>query len=212
MKVLLGPFHILLVVLLLSGADKLLRPTGAAAALRSAQLVPGAAASSVRRSLVMARGLGLAEIGASILALTAASATSALWPSAASALLVGLIFLGFTWFVRRLASKDDAASCGCFGVSTTPPGPAHRWFNLIAVALSIATAVAVVVSGQTPSIATIGDAGASVWIPYLVATVATANLFLLGPSLLAELAAAPESNANDHRSTRTFSVTEALSR
>ncbi len=213
MTVLIGPFHTLLVVLFLSGTDKLVRPDGAARAMRSAKLVPGVGLSALRRSRLLARSLGATEVGLAIAPLVAsrlAAESSVVAISAASAFAVALMFIGFVWFVVRLTAQDSTAGCGCFGVASVPPGTAHRLFNLAAVAIAVSSAVVVLVTSESLGLGPIADHGVGVSALYGLVVLAAAVMFLVGPSLLTGLK--PPEAVHDLGTAHSFRITERLSR
>ncbi len=213
MTVLIGPFHTLLVVLLLSGVDKLARPDGAALAMRSAKLVRGDGLTARRRSRWLARGLGTTEVGVAIAPLVVSwfvPKPLIVGISAALGFAVALVFAGFVWFVARLTMQDSTAGCGCFGVASSPPGISHQVFNLTAVAIGASSVLAVLVSSESLGLATIADRGPGVGFLYGVVVLASAVMFLLGPSLLTGLK--PPETVVGVGATPTFRITEGLSR
>ena len=190
MSVLTGFFHTLILVLVVSGAEKLLRPSSAAAALRSAKMVPSLAAP-VRTSLLLSRLLGITEIAIAAVALLLAERSFAERPlinELGGPLLVASAFIGFNLFISRLTAHDDGASCGCFGNASAPAGKAHRRFNGAAAAILIATGITSAVQGQTPTVQLLLDQGLAAILLYLVVVSTGVIMFILGPSLLAELA------------------------
>ncbi len=203
MDPLIGVFHTLLFVLLLSGTDKILRPDRASEALRAARLVPGPAARRVGRSRFLARCLGAIEV---VTAVGVAFGPSSGPRAIAGVLWVGVVFAGFVWFVTRLASIDATAGCGCFGPSSAPPGPAHRRANLAAVAVAVTTAIVAIVTDAGPHLSAVTDRGPTVWLPYVATVWGAALLFLLAPSLLADLAAARRGGPDPAHRVRTFAV------
>lgn len=213
MTVLIGPFHTLLVVLFLSGTDKLVRPDGAARAMRSAKLVPGVGLTALRRSRILARGLGATEVSLAVAPLAAswlAAESSVGAVSAALAFSVALMFIGFVWFVVRLTAQDSTAGCGCFGVASVPPGTAHQLFNLAAAAIAVSSAAVALVTSKSLGFGPIADHGVSVIALYGVVVLAAAVMFLVGPSLLTGLK--PPEPAHDAGAAHSFRITERLSR
>jgi len=199
MTLLLGPFHVVLLVLLISGTDKVLRPGGAAGALKASGLVPGVQRLSLGR--VLGRILGIAEISCAALAF--------LKPSLFSVLAVAVVFSGFIWFVHKLRNTDATAGCGCFGSSTTPPGLTHLVFNAIATAIALAAAGAIVLSQSRPEIQLVTAEGFGTLAAYVVAASVGAILFLNGPTLLADITVA-KSGDHTHRPVKTFAVSKAF--
>jgi hypothetical protein len=195
MTLLLGPFHVVLLVLLISGADKIFRPQAAGEALKASGLATGPTRVSVGRLL------GVVEVSCAALAFRQ--------PSPATALAVAVVFAGFIWFVRRLRTTDATAGCGCFGSSTTPPGAAHELFNLVATSVALIAAATMAVATGRPEIELVRAEGLTVLGAYLVTALVGAMLFLNGPTLLAEVAAA-KSGDHTHRTAQTFSISKAF--
>lgn len=128
MAALVGVCTIVTALVALAGAAKLLDPFPAARALASLGLP---------HNLWLVRLLGVAEL--------AGGALSIALGGRALPTLIGLLYLGFAGFVALLlrqakATGKDAASCGCFGVSDTPPGVLHVVINLISGGVMIAGA------------------------------------------------------------------------
>ena len=195
MTLLLGPFHVVLLVLLISGADKIFRPRAAGEALKASGLATGSARVSLGRLL------GLVEVSC--------AAAAFLGPSPVTALAVAAVFSGFIWFVHRLRTTDATAGCGCFGSSTTPPGVAHQLFNSVAVSVALAAVITMAVSAARPEIQLVRAEGLAVLGAYLAAALVGAMLFLNGPTLLADMAAA-KSGDHTHRTVPTFAISKAF--
>jgi hypothetical protein len=122
--VLAAPFFIAAGLLVVSGVGKLVRPAGAASALRSAGLPGGR---------VVARALGLVEV---------AVGAAALWrPGPATAAAVVVLYLGFAAFLVRLLRLGGATSCGCVGAADAPPSRLHVALDLVAAAVAAGVAV-----------------------------------------------------------------------
>jgi Methylamine utilisation protein MauE len=103
-------------LLVAAGLVKLARPLPTARALYGAGL-PG--------SRWAARGVGAAEVIVGVWFLAA--------PSAAAAIALGTIYLGFTGFVAYLVvAHPEAGSCGCAGAKDVPPSGLHAGLNLAA--------------------------------------------------------------------------------
>ena len=131
-EVLAPVFFLAAGLLVLAGGVKLVRPASTAQALIDAG-VPG--------TLLLARALGAAEIGAGVWALVA--------PAAGGALALGAMYLGFAGFLGYvLVVRPDAGSCGCAGPTPVPPSRLHLVLNVVvgAVALAYATTSAPSVS------------------------------------------------------------------
>lgn len=164
-----GPLHLLAVVLIVSGAAKLLDPAPASAAMRDAGLpVP------FRGRPVTGIALGAVEVGIGLIAL----AVPAWW----AASLLGAVYLGFAGFILRLRAQDGDASCGCFGSSSTPPGAAHLVLNIAAVAVAT-----VAVVGGVPDIVEVFDDGIGVAVPYVALLAIGAATLLVAPALSAQI-------------------------
>jgi methylamine utilization protein MauE len=116
------PFFVAAELLLWSGGAKLLRPESTVHALRAAHLPAGAPA---------VRLLGAAEILAGGICLVR--------PSAASALVLSGLYVGFAGFVLlALAAEQRPSSCGCFGTTDTPPSWLHVAADLLAAVAGLA--------------------------------------------------------------------------
>lgn len=211
MAILIGVFHTLLVVLAVSGTHKLLRPTPASAALRSASLVPGQKSNLNRNSRRMARAVGLTEIAVAVQGLAvpqmAPETDVGAALNAASADVVALTFGIFILFVAHLRVVDPDAGCGCFGAATAPPGRTHQQFNIAAFVVSAATGSVAAFTSQSQSLSLVTDGGLTVILPYAAALIVAAAVFLHGPALMADLRAA---TTGDHhagqRRAATFSI------
>ncbi len=186
MSVLLAPFLTLAIVLVVSGVDKLWRPDGAAAALRSARITAVVGPGSIPRSQRSARAMGTLEAAIGVGAIAVPWITDRVVPSAIAALVMAGTYAGFAWFVTRLAAIDSTASCGCFG-SSSPPGPAHRRLNLAAAGVSVAMVVVSLATEQAASLGIVIDAGAGTSLAVLVLVAAAVPLVLLAPGLLSDL-------------------------
>lgn len=117
--------HLAAVLLVLAGADKVVRPRATSAALTLAGL-PG------RRELVVALGVGELALAVAVLVVGGRAATVAL----------GLAYLAFTVFAARQRRAD--ADCGCFGVAV---GVTRLHLVVDAAAVAVALAAA---SGPQP--------------------------------------------------------------
>lgn len=169
MTFLAGPLHLLGLVLVVSGLQKVLRPGPAAQAMASARLpVAGSTASGVALGLVEAT-VGLAAVAV---------------PEWWAAVALGGFYAALAGFVIRLRSVDGAAACGCFGASSVPPGTAHVVLNVVAAMVGLVVAVAGV-----PDVTDILSEGAVTAGSYLVLLATGAGLTLVVPSISAEIAA-----------------------
>jgi hypothetical protein len=184
-----GPLHLLALVLVVSGIGKMIDPWPATGAMRDAGLpVP------FRARALGGRLLGTVEAAIGLLAL----ATPAWWAAAA----LGAFYSALAAFVVRLRSRDGEAGCGCFGASSTPPGPAHLVLNGVAAAVGFGAAAAGV-----PDIVDVFDDGLGVAVPYVALLAIGAGLVLVAPALTAERSR----NRNGSRP-RAFSPTPARTR
>jgi uncharacterized membrane protein YphA (DoxX/SURF4 family) len=120
---------IALILLLGSGAAKILDPDPTTGAMRTARLPA---------SRVMSRSLGLMEITAGAIGIVAGRT----WMLPAT-----LLYLGFLVFTTAaLQQRLPIQSCGCFGREDTPPTVFHIGFN--ALCAGVLTFMAV--TGQMP--------------------------------------------------------------
>ncbi len=169
MIALAGPLHLLALVLVVSGLQKLVAPAPAATAMADAGLpVPfrGRVASGV--------ALGVVEAGIGIVAIAV--------PTWWAAVGLGAFYLALAGFVLRLRATDSTAGCGCFGASSTPPGRVHVVLNTVSAVAAFGVAAAGV-----PDIVDVFDAGVAVAIPYLALLAIGAGLLLVAPTLVAEI-------------------------
>lgn len=169
MIALAGPLHLLALVVVVSGFQKVFSPQPAADAMADAGLpVPfrGRAASGA--------ALGVVEAGIGIVAIAVPT-----WWAAA---VLAAFYLALAGFVVRLRATDGTAGCGCFGSSSTPPGRIHVALNLA----SAATAAAIALAG-VPDIVEVFDAGTSIAVPYLGLLAIGAGLLLVAPTVIAEI-------------------------
>lgn len=163
-----APLHLLALVLVVSGIQKLLAPAAAAAAMADARLpVPwrGRAATGI--------ALGAVEIATGALALAVPHRLAAVW--------LGVFYLALGGFVLLLRSRDSAAGCGCFGAATTPPGTAHLVLNGVGALTAFGIAVAGV-----PDIVDVVDDGIVVAAAYVLLLAIGAAVLLVAPALTAE--------------------------
>lgn len=169
MSALAGPLHLVALVLVVSGAQKLGRPQPAGQAMADAGLpVP------VRRQAVAGLVLGATEVATGLAVFAAPHPATALWLAAT--------YLGLAAFVVVLRRRDASASCGCFGSASTPPTTAHVALNAAAAGVALAAAVAGV-----PDVVEVVDEGVGVALPYALLVAIGAGLVLLSPTLLAQV-------------------------
>jgi hypothetical protein len=163
-----GPLHLVALVLVISGAQKVAAPGPAARAMRDAGLpVP-------RRGTVVGVVLGVVEAGTGLAVFAAPHAATALW--------LGAFYVALAAFVVVLRRRDATAGCGCFGASSAPPTTTHVLVNLAAAAVAFGAAAVGV-----PDIVHVVDEGLGVAVPYAVLVVTGAALVLLAPALLAQI-------------------------
>lgn len=163
-----APLHLLALVLVVSGIQKLVAPGAAAAAMADARLpVPwrGRAATGI--------ALGAVETATGIVALAVPHRLAAAW--------LGVFYLALAGFVLLLRARDADAGCGCFGASATPPGTAHLVLN----GLAAATAFGIAVAG-VPDIVDVVDDGILVAVAYVLLLTIGAAVVLVAPALTAE--------------------------
>jgi len=177
MSALAGPLHLVALVLVVSGAQKVARPAPAAAAMVAAGLpVP----SRLRAVAGIALGVGEAATGLAVFAA----------PHPATAAWMGAAYLALAAFVLALRRRDSTAGCGCFGAASTPPTRTH-------VVLDVAAAVVAFAAAATgvPDVVDVLDEGAGVAVPYALLVTLGAVLVLLAPTLLAAVRPAARADA-----------------
>jgi len=127
---LIGPYLAACVLLAAAGAAKALRPGDTArAVVATVPLPPATVRALVRIGAAAEAVLGLA---------------ACVRPSASSAGLVALSYLGFALFVALVqAQGGPLASCGCFGTPDTPATRLHVVIDLALAASSAAVAATV---------------------------------------------------------------------
>lgn len=165
-----GPLHLVALVLVVSGAQKLAVPLPAARAMVSAGLpVPR------QRHRLVGTSLGVVEAATGLAVFAVPAPATAAWLAVAYVALAG--------FVVVLRRRDATAGCGCFGAADTPPTTAHVVANVLAAGVALG-AVAVGV----PDVVDVLDEGVAVAVPYAALVATGAALVLLAPPLLAALA------------------------
>lgn len=169
MTALAGPLHLLGLVLVVSGLQKVLRPGPAAQAMLAARL-------PVTRSPAAGVALGLIEASVGVVAV----AVPEWWAAAA----LGGFYAALAAFVLRLRATDASAGCGCFGATSAPPGRAHLVSNVVAAAVGLGTAAAGV-----PDLTDVLGEGVVMAGSYLVLLAIGAGLTLVVPTISAEIAA-----------------------
>lgn len=169
MTALAGPLHLLALVLVVSGIQKLVAPRASAAAMADARLpVPW------RGRPVTGLALGAVEVVTGAIAIVVPHALAAAW--------LGVFYLGLAGFVLVLRSRDSDAGCGCFGAASTPPGTAHLVLNVVAAATAF-----VIAAAGVPDIVDVVDDGVVVSIAYVILLTLGASLLLVAPALIADL-------------------------
>lgn len=147
-----GPFLVIALVLVVSGAAKVAAPSSAAAMLSA---VAGRTVSTVAGRVV-----GVFEISLGAAALAG-------WRTAAIAL--GVAYLAFA-VIAEIARRRGVPSCGCFGAAEAPPGMTHVVLDVVSAAVAFVTAAGSVDRsllgaldhGPTLAIGTIAALGAAV--------------------------------------------------
>lgn len=168
MSALAGPLHIVALVLVISGIQKVVAPGPAAQAMRDAGLpVP-------RRGSAVGTALGVVEAATGLAVFAAPHAATAIW--------LGGFYLALAAFVVVLRRRDATAGCGCFGAASAPPTSAHVAVNLVSAAVALGAAAVGV-----PDIVDLLDEGVGVAVPYAILVVTGAALVLLAPALLAQI-------------------------
>jgi hypothetical protein len=164
-----GPLHLLALVLVVSGVQKLLAPSAPAAAMADARLPLPARGRPVTGIV-----LGVVELATGVAALAVPHRLAAAW--------LGVFYLALAGFVLLLRSRDADAGCGCFGAASTPPGTAHLVLNGVAAATAFGIAVAGV-----PDIVDVVDDGILTAAAYVVLLAVGAAVLLVAPALTAEV-------------------------
>ena len=149
-SVLDGAFWVVSLVLVASGVTKLLDPAPLGAALVELGVLP---AGRPARGALAGRVLGAAEVLIGGAALVVGGRVPAV--------LVTLSYLLFTVIVVA-AWRRGLRSCGCFGASSSPPGPVHVALNVVSTCVAVGAVVA-----PAPAVADGLDAAG--WNPLLVA-------------------------------------------
>jgi len=173
------PYVLVVVLLLVSGVMKVLRPRATAQAMLDAGL-PGSTGG--------ARCVGVVEI------VVAGWAFAAPGVGGAAALAgIYLCFAAFLGYVLR--THPDAGSCGCAGATAVPPSRLHLTFDLLAAAFAIAYAS----TGGAALAAWIGDLGFAA-IPIVAGLVVAGWLVVVAVTQVpgAWRAWAPPAGAFDH--------------
>lgn len=168
----LGPFLIASGLLVVTGAFKVVTPSGVTGAIG----VIGARVPDWAGRVI---GLGEMTLGVSAIVV----------PGRSIAAIVALGYLTLAGIVLLLRRRG-AESCGCFGEITSPPSLTHLSFNLMAALVAgIHAAI-----GGTPPIEEIGSGSPGGWPVIALLTVvgigAALTLLTALPAVLAETAAA----------------------
>ena len=145
--IIVGPFHVIVGLLLIAGVAKVARP-GATADVAKAAGIPA--------STGVVRIFALVEVAAAMAALALGG-----W---IPAFAVGILYLVFAGFVLMLKVRGiESAGCGCFGQETEePPGGLH-----IAVDVVAALVAAVAVVSPVPEIAAVLAEQPLAGVPYV---------------------------------------------
>ena len=176
----LGPFLIASGLLVVTGAFKVVTPSGVIGAI-------GAIGARFPQWSGRVIGLGEMTIGVSAIVV----------PGRSIAWIVALGYLALAGVVLLLRRRG-AESCGCFGEITSPPSLTHLSFNLFAAVAAAAHAA----TGGTPPIEQLGKGSPGGWplIALLAAVGIGAALTLLTalPAVLAETTAARVAAQRQH--------------
>ena len=180
-------------VLAIGGVAKLRDPEATVPMLRALGL-PGSA--------VVARLLGLVELGVGV----AAFLVGGRWLAVAVAVLFG----AFALAVLRLRAGGEAVSCGCFGRSSAPPTLVHAVVDLVAAAVAVAAAVV-----DAPGFLSMRPDLPAAGIPQLGLTalavwLGVALLTVLPDALVAARRVPAAEAASNARALRTFSLESPL--
>ena len=173
MSALAGPLHLVALVLVISGVQKVIDPAPPTQAMRDAgvPLLP-------RRGTWPGRALGVVEAATGLAVITSPWPAAAVWMAA--------FYLALAGFVVLLRRRDDTAGCGCFGATSAPPTRLHVVANLLAAAVAVAAALV-----GMPDIVDVMDEGFGVAVPYGVLVLTGAWLVLVGPSTFASATSPP---------------------
>lgn len=169
MTLLTTPLHLLALVLVISGADKIGDPRAATTAMREAGL-PGVAAAGWP-----GRALGVIEVavGGAVLAFGG--------PVAAGAMVA--TYLGFGAFLVLLQRRAaDDVGCGCFGASSAPPGPIHLVLDVAAAGVALAAALT-----GAPDLVAVVDEGALAIVTHVLLVVTGAALVVASSSVMEDV-------------------------
>lgn len=115
-----GPFFMFATLLVITGVPKITNPGGTARALYSLGLPA---------TLNTDRAIGAIEIGAGLAALLLGG-----WPAA---VVIAIVYIGFSVFIALALRSDEVKNCGCFGEKDVPPSLLHLGIDLAAAAVAI---------------------------------------------------------------------------
>jgi hypothetical protein len=169
----IGPYLAAVMLLVVAGATKAVRPAESASAL--ARLAPGLAGVA----LLVVRILAVAEAGVGLLALV--------WLAPLPAVLVAVSYGAFAVVVLVMRARGGPlATCGCFGGIDTPATATHAVID--AIATCSATAVAVRAPRRLLTVVLASDPLHG--IPLLLGSAVTAVLAFAAMTLLGRVQAA----------------------
>ncbi len=116
-----GPFFAISLIIVLSGALKIVAPSVAEGALSNLGLpvTPG-----------LVRLIGVAEMGLGVAAIIEAG-----WELAIAVAFAYFCFAAVAETLRR--KNDQVASCGCFGSADTPPSLIHTGANIASLFVAV---------------------------------------------------------------------------
>ena len=149
MSVLDGAFWVVSLVLLASGATKLLDPAPLGDALIELGVLPE---GDPRRGALAGRALGAVEVLVGGAALVVGGRVTAV--------LVALSYAVFTVIVAA-SWRRGLRSCGCFGASSSPPAASHVALNTVSTCVALGAVL-------WPAPAVADGLDASTWNPVLV--------------------------------------------
>lgn len=165
MALLAGPFIVAAALLAAGGASKIVRPDNTARALGE---------------MGLAKSPTLVRAGAGVeLAIAAAALVGAGRPAAA---LVAFSYVAFATFVAVALRRGlPLSTCGCFGVTDTPPTAVHLGLNVAAAAVAGAVALGAAGAGGLAEITAVEGSllvkatfvvlvATSAWLAYVALT------------------------------------------
>ncbi len=169
-----GLLYTIALILVLSGALKVVSPDSAADALTMVLSPLG-----VRVPDFGVRALGAAEMGLGVVGLVVGGSLVALGIAGS--------YLGFAAVAEILRRQTDAvSSCGCFGRNDTPPSVIHTAVNLVAAAIGFAAVV-----WPADDVSTVLADQPATGVPFVVLVLLGTYLFFLAFTALPKVFAPP---------------------